>query len=106
MDRTGKRHMARRADDCKPNLEGNRPACSAVVGVLDYKGSPINSRLCQFGLPISASLAFFYQRRPDLSAVRGPPFILPLVGTELIEMRCRLPRPQLACSTAARITRE
>jgi hypothetical protein len=22
MDRTGKRHMARRADDCKPNLEG------------------------------------------------------------------------------------
>ena len=43
MDRTGKRHMARRADDCKPNLEGNLPACSAVVGVLDYKGSPANS---------------------------------------------------------------
>ena len=25
MDRTGKRHMARRADDCKPNLEGKHP---------------------------------------------------------------------------------
>jgi hypothetical protein len=72
MDRTGKPHMARRADDCKPNLEGNRPACSAVVGVLDYKGSPANSLLWQFGLPIFTSLAFFYQRRPDLSAVRGP----------------------------------
>jgi hypothetical protein len=35
MDRTGKRDMARRADDCKPNLECKPPACSAVIAVLD-----------------------------------------------------------------------
>ncbi len=56
MDRTGKRHMARRADDCKPNLECKPPACSAVIAVLDYAKAAMRE---QFGLLIAASLSFF-----------------------------------------------
>jgi hypothetical protein len=58
MDRTGKRHMARRADDCKPNLEGKPPARGAVIAVLDTAKAAIRE---QFGLLISTSLSLFAQ---------------------------------------------
>jgi hypothetical protein len=69
MDRTGKRHMARRADDCKPNLEGKPPACSAVIAVLDYGESGHTGAIRLIDRRI---FRFLHRRRPDLA-----PFVVP-----------------------------
>lgn len=71
MDRTGKRHMARRADDCKPNLECKPPACSAVIAVLDYgeSGHAGAIRLIDRRIP------FVFCMTP---ARPMPPFVVPI----------------------------
>ena len=83
MDRTGKGHMARRAGDCKPNLE-QAPTCSAVIAVLHRRGSCANSHTVAI-------------RFTDLPV---PYFFLETPARPIH----RLPTPQLAGSTEARIT--
>ena len=70
MDRTGKRHMARRADDCKPNLECKPPACSAATAVLDYgeSGHAGAIRLTDRRIPFR----FLHDAGQTHAAVRGP----------------------------------